>query len=649
VTVWVERVSGDVDLRVAAGSRRVFTRANYATPQPVTLSAALDADSLHGTAKFRCSALGYLNAQVNARERDRDIPRLAVAPAQRAVGSAAGRTSFAVSNAGRGRLTYATRSSASWLRIVSGGSGTNRGRIALAYTANRSARPRTGTVTVTARGVSGSPVRVRVVQSGRPSLQVSPALRAVGSEAGTATFAVTNRGDGAVRYTATSSAAWLSIQTGARGTNGGTVGVAFTPNLSATARTGTITVAASGAAGSPQRVRIVQAANPPVLSVDPEEYAYGEIPIGTAAEVVFTVENQGGGTLTGSATVPAPFWIVSGGAYRLGPDQRQEVKVRYSPAAAGVHQAEIRFTGAGEVHARVTGNASWVPAVHVKLNSGGEAAAGWAADENWTGTPSASAGTNAVTIAHAADVPQAVYQTRRNAQTLDYDLPIPDGRYDVRLHFSEPYWAATGQRVFDIEIEGTTVRTNFDILAVAGGRHRAVVLLFEGIEVTDGLQIRGLASVGVAQFNGIEAWSAEPPPEPPAPPAPASAKRTPPAAAVFRPSAQARSGQDGWAAAPELVDGDPDTLWRGVPGAATWAVALDFEEALPLKNLDILYETAPWPAVSVMGATEPEAWFELDPDGAQPIDCRFLYLQFLDDGSGAAPALRELEWEEALP
>lgn len=642
VTVWVERVSGDADIQIASRTKRVFTAANYATEQPIVLAADLDADSRHGTTKFRCSALGYVNTEVVAREHDRDIPKMTVSPSVRSVSSSAGGVSFTVANEGRGRMAYTARPSDSWIRIGRSGRGINRGRVVATFAANPSVYARTGTVTVTAPGTINSPRRVRIVQSGRPSLYVWPSSRSVDSAAGSTTFVITNRGDGAIRYTAQSSAYWLRIDQGGAGVNAGRLTVSVSRNLSAAARTGTLTVTAPGAAGSPRRVTVVQAGNPPDLSVDPESYAFGEIPIGTSEDVVFTVVNQGGGTVIGSATVSAPFWIVSGGSYRLAAGERQEVKVRYSPVEAGVHNTYVRFAGAGEEYCLVTGNASWTPAVHRKINSGSIAAgAGWEADGNWTGIPAAGSDSNAVAIADAGDIPASVYQTRRFAQTLTYDLAIPDGLYTVRLHFNEPVNAQAGRRVFDVTIEGATVQTNFDIFAAAGGRHRAVTRTCENIEVSGGLQIQGIASISLAQFNGIEVWSAEESGPPPAP-----AKRTSKSMRVSGPAAWARSGEGDWTAAPEVVDGDPETIWRGDRDSSAWALTVDLEAVIPLQQMDIFYADQPWAEVDVLGAVEVGEWFDLGQAAERPVSCRFLFIQFLDNGSDEAPAVDEVEWTE---
>ncbi|MCX5231285.1 glycoside hydrolase family 9 protein [Streptomyces sp. NBC_00233] len=58
VSVTVARTSGDQDLAVTAGSTLVFTPANWATAQHVSVSAAQDADMLAGSATFTAGGTG---------------------------------------------------------------------------------------------------------------------------------------------------------------------------------------------------------------------------------------------------------------------------------------------------------------------------------------------------------------------------------------------------------------------------------------------------------------------------------------------------------------------------------------------------------------------------------------------------------------
>ncbi len=94
-------------------------------------------------------------------------PILTVTPTNQGVTSAAGTTTFAVTNTGIGTMNYtaAVTTGNDWLTITSGGSGINTGTINVAYTDNTSTSPRTGTITVTAPGATGSPVQVTVTQA----------------------------------------------------------------------------------------------------------------------------------------------------------------------------------------------------------------------------------------------------------------------------------------------------------------------------------------------------------------------------------------------------------------------------------------------------------------------------------------------------
>jgi len=110
----------------------------------------------------------------------------------------------------------------------------------------------------------------------------------------------------------------------------------------------------------------------------------------------------------------------------------------------------------------------------IRVNCGGSAytdATGgvWAADSGGTGgtdysTTDAISGTNDPTL----------YQTEEWGDTQSapfyYTFNVPNGSYTVNLLFAEIYtpWCQTGSRVFDVDINGDTVLSNFDIYATAG-------------------------------------------------------------------------------------------------------------------------------------------------------------------------------------
>ena len=116
--------------------------------------------------------------------------------------------------------------------------------------------------------------------------------------------------------------------------------------------------------------------------------------------------------------------------------------------------------------------------------------------------------------------PQAVYQTLSYpdytgiGQKVAYQIPVPDGSYTIRLHFVEPWVCAANQRKFDIKLQGTTVRSNFDIYAAAGARYRAVALSFSvNAAAGAGLLVEAVNTMSNAQaiLSGIEILQADRP------------------------------------------------------------------------------------------------------------------------------------------
>ncbi|WP_373979090.1 cellulose binding domain-containing protein [Streptomyces sp. TLI_146] len=72
VTVTAARSSGDPDLAAGSGSTLIFTPANWATEQRVSVSAAQDADALAGTATFTVGGPGVRATTFTATEADDD-------------------------------------------------------------------------------------------------------------------------------------------------------------------------------------------------------------------------------------------------------------------------------------------------------------------------------------------------------------------------------------------------------------------------------------------------------------------------------------------------------------------------------------------------------------------------------------------------
>ena len=102
---------------------------------------------------------------------------------------------------------------------------------------------------------------VRGGQSGSGNLVISPLSQTVTKDAGSTTFDISKTGTGTGtipwRAAVTAGSDWLSISSGAGGTDTGTITCAYTANTSTSSRTGTIQVRAYGDGTSTKDVTVI--------------------------------------------------------------------------------------------------------------------------------------------------------------------------------------------------------------------------------------------------------------------------------------------------------------------------------------------------------------------------------------------------------
>jgi beta-galactosidase len=112
------------------------------------------------------------------------------------------------------------------------------------------------------------------------------------------------------------------------------------------------------------------------------------------------------------------------------------------------------------------------------ISSGGTGISGtsWLADEDYSGGGTYTTGNTVSTTGVVNAAPEAIYQSERSG-AMSYTIPglTAGSSYTVALHFAEIYWTQAGQRIFNVAINGTTVLSNFDIVATAGGPNIALV------------------------------------------------------------------------------------------------------------------------------------------------------------------------------
>lgn len=152
-------------------------------------------------------------------------------------------------------------------------------------------------------------------------------------------------------------------------------------------------------------------------------------------------------------------------------------------------RATATFTWTGTRPQDPAGLAAVPRPVDYAIDAAGPGEGGFMADSF------ASAGRNVSTKAavttRGADQPalEALYQSMRLGPLgFTYTFPdlVPGDHYRVRLHFAEIVLQYTGQRLFDVVIQGRRVLHDYDIVREAGGPNRAIVRTIRAVASRDG-------------------------------------------------------------------------------------------------------------------------------------------------------------------
>ncbi len=226
--------------------------------------------------------------------------------------------------------------------------------------------------------------------------------------------------------------------------------------------------------------------------------------VNTSASQQFTAaaRDQFGTNLT---TQPTFTWSVAGGGTIGGSGLFTAGTSAGGPYTVTAQSAGMSGTASVTV--------SSTPTTVYQINTGSSSAASpFAADQYGSGGTQHTV-TNTITISGITNpAPQAVYQSERYGNST-YTLPnlAPGSQYTVRLHFAELFQTAAGRRVFNVAINGTTVLSNFDIYATAGGNYKALVREFTAAANASGqIVIQFTTVTDNATIEGIEIISATP-------------------------------------------------------------------------------------------------------------------------------------------
>ncbi|EEF58580.1 malectin domain-containing carbohydrate-binding protein [Pedosphaera parvula] len=140
------------------------------------------------------------------------------------------------------------------------------------------------------------------------------------------------------------------------------------------------------------------------------------------------------------------------------------------------------------------------------INCGGSAVGSYQADAYFSGGLTYAVGNTIDTNGLSNPAPMSVYQSQRY-QNLTYTLPFftPNAPYKLRLHFAEIYWTATGQRVFNVLVNGAQVLSSFDIIAAAGAPMKGNIQEINAISDSSGnINLQLVTITDQASINGIE-------------------------------------------------------------------------------------------------------------------------------------------------
>lgn len=100
--------------------------------------------------------------------------------------------------------------------------------------------------------------------------------------------------------------------------------------------------------------------------------SFGSVTTGTAVDRTFTVQNTSAASISGAATVAAPFSVVSGGTFTVAAGASQTVTVRFQPATVGTFASNVIFTvGSDTVSRSVSGTGTASTTVTLSVTKSG--------------------------------------------------------------------------------------------------------------------------------------------------------------------------------------------------------------------------------------------------------------------------------------
>ena len=108
--------------------------------------------------------------------------------------------------------------------------------------------------------------------------------------------------------------------------------------------------------------------------------------------------------------------------------------------------------------------------------------------------------------------PDQLYFRSFRFGSFSYKIPLPEGKYDVKLYFSEVIFLPTefgdgveNRRIFDVTMNGKPLLSSFDVAADAGGANTADIRAFTNVSPVDGFLTLDFRSIlAGAWLNAIK-------------------------------------------------------------------------------------------------------------------------------------------------
>lgn len=227
----------------------------------------------------------------------------------------------------------------------------------------------------------------------------------------------------------------------------------------------------------------------PAIQVSPGSLDFGAVASGVSVTNTFTVKNIGGGTLTGTAKVAAPFQIVSGTPYTLTANESTQVAVAYSPSGAATDQQVITFSGGNNATDIVTGSLlQTLPGLTFSATSG-TITAPFSADTNgFVSQPSltsVSAGGSAVyafTITNAGDYKVYALVNAPDDSANSFFINIDSQPTDPTMIWDIPITTGATNEAVAWRGNGTDTAPQFapEVFSLSAGTHQLIIRGREG-------------------------------------------------------------------------------------------------------------------------------------------------------------------------